>query len=119
MTSPTLAPQQTRDCIDACSDCAVACEACADHCIRQADPQMLACIRLCLADRACTALTYNARSRACFPKGAANPPVPFAGALSGQVTATDPAVAQAAADRVAGAGAWLRPDSDLDPARRP
>lgn len=77
-----------------------------------------ACIRLCLADRACTALTYNARSRACFPKGVANPPVPFAGALSGQVTAPDPAVAQAAADRVAGAGAWLRLEADLDAARR-
>jgi hypothetical protein len=45
----TLAPERTRDCIDACAACAVACHACADRCTRQADPQMLTCIRLCLS----------------------------------------------------------------------
>ncbi|PZP18144.1 MAG: hypothetical protein DI613_23175, partial [Kocuria rhizophila] len=33
-----------------------------------------ACVQLCLANPDCQALTYNARSRACFPKAAAGAP---------------------------------------------
>lgn len=76
-----------------------------------------ACVQLCLANPDCQALTYNARSRACFPKAAAGAPVPFVGAQSGQVLATDPAALAAVAARTEGTAGWLRPD-DLTAARR-
>ncbi|MRX51850.1 alpha-2-macroglobulin [Paracoccus sp. S-4012] len=73
-----------------------------------------ACARACLADTACVALTYNHRSRACFPKGTdAGPAVPFAGASSGPVLVTDPARAAAAAAR-AEAASWLTPEDRAD-----
>ena len=76
-----------------------------------------ACVQLCLANPDCQALTYNARSRACFPKAAAGAPAPFVGAQSGQVLATDPAALAAVAARTEGTAGWLRPD-DLTAARR-
>jgi len=63
------------------------------------DTSLEACERACLADAACLAYTYNTRSSACFPKAAAGDPRPFAGAVSGRVFATDPAVLTRAATR--------------------
>lgn len=48
------------------------------------------CLESCLSDAACEAVTYNQKSRACFPKGSgAGEPVAFAGAVSGRVVALD------------------------------
>ena len=69
-----------------------------------------ACVQLCLADAACAALTYNARARACFPKSSAGSPAPFAGALSGVVSAVDAAAEGRAAARLADVGRWLSDD---------
>ena len=44
-----------------------------------------ACIEACLRNEACDALTYNQRSRACFPKGGNPVAQPFMGALSAHV----------------------------------
>jgi alpha-2-macroglobulin len=60
-----------------------------------------ACRTICLSDPACAALTYNSRSRACFPKSAVGGRSPYAGAISGEVVTTAPAVMQAAAARAA------------------
>ncbi|WBU54585.1 alpha-2-macroglobulin family protein [Paracoccus sp. SCSIO 75233] len=66
-----------------------------------------ACVNACLSNEACTQLTYNARSNACFPKSGAGEPTPFEGALSGPAIRTDPAVATRARDRAASAQDWL------------
>ncbi|TKW68074.1 MAG: alpha-2-macroglobulin [Paracoccus denitrificans] len=71
-----------------------------------------ACIEACLANSACTALTYNAGARACFPKANPGAPVPFAGALSGEVRNTDPATISRAQARLAEDHSWLR-ESDI------
>lgn len=55
------------------------------------DTSLDACERACLADRACTAFTYNARNGACFPKADAGTAAPYARAISGRIVATDPA----------------------------
>ncbi|MGR3466817.1 MAG: MG2 domain-containing protein, partial [Shimia sp.] len=54
------------------------------------DTTLPACEAACRADPACRAYTYNERSRACFPKGDAGEPVPFAGAISGQALRISP-----------------------------
>lgn len=46
------------------------------------------CAATCLADPACQAFTFNARSNACFPKGTAGAPEVYAGAQSAQVVST-------------------------------
>jgi len=79
------------------------------------DTTLAACQRACLTDSACRAFTFNTRSRACFPKGAASEPVPFQGAVSGLVRATDPAVLAAAPARAAALG--FLPAADLAAAR--
>ncbi|MCL4186416.1 MAG: alpha-2-macroglobulin family protein [Rhodobacteraceae bacterium] len=56
------------------------------------DTTLEACQRACLSDAACKAFTFNTRSRACFPKSAADDPRAFAGAVSARVYDTDPAV---------------------------
>ena len=57
-----------------------------------------ACSTACLSDPRCTALTYNSRSRSCFPKAEPGAPSPYAGAYSGVVMAADAgAAAQATA----------------------
>lgn len=50
------------------------------------DTTLQACVQACLGNDDCRALTYNQRSRACFPKGGdAGAPSAFAGAISGHV----------------------------------
>lgn len=50
------------------------------------DTTLQACVQACLGNDACTALTYNERARACFPKGeGTGAAAGFAGALSGHV----------------------------------
>ncbi|WP_112875324.1 alpha-2-macroglobulin family protein [Paracoccus endophyticus] len=81
------------------------------------DTTQAACVLACVARADCAAVTYNARSRACFLKAAASGPVPFPGALSGPVVAADPALQDRATGRLAGAGPWLTED-DRRAARR-
>ncbi|MDO5705705.1 MAG: alpha-2-macroglobulin family protein [Paracoccus sp. (in: a-proteobacteria)] len=66
-----------------------------------------ACVQVCLADDACTALTYNANARACFPKAGTLSAAYFAGAQSGHVVQTDPALIARAQARLVAAGKWL------------
>ncbi len=47
------------------------------------DTTLQACIQACTGNAECRTLTYNQRSRACFPKGEAGAPTPFEGAVSG------------------------------------
>lgn len=49
------------------------------------DTTLQACIQACTGNAECRTLTYNQRSRACFPKGEAGAPTPFEGAVSGYV----------------------------------
>ncbi len=65
------------------------------------DTTLDACQATCLADAACVAFTFNARSNSCFPKGISGPATPFAGAISGLILPTDPTVLAAAPARVA------------------
>lgn len=65
------------------------------------DTTLEACERACLADRRCTAFTYNARNGACFPKASPGAPVPYARALSATIALTDPAAESTARDRAA------------------
>ncbi|WBU61744.1 alpha-2-macroglobulin family protein [Paracoccus albus] len=67
-----------------------------------------ACIEACLTNEACTSVTYNAGSRACFPKSNPGDPIPFAGALSGDVLNADSADLYAEASRLERAEGWLR-----------
>ena len=69
------------------------------------DTTLQACIQACAGNAECKALTYNERARACFPKGDAGAPAPFAGAVSGYAVAPTPeriarAIARAAAATV-------------------
>ena len=68
-----------------------------------------ACVQACLANDSCAALTWNARSRACFLKSQPGEAQPFAGAQSGVVVPGDPAVLDRAADRLAQAD-WIGPE---------
>ncbi|MFV0300297.1 MAG: MG2 domain-containing protein, partial [Paracoccus sp. (in: a-proteobacteria)] len=78
------------------------------HDLRQVfDVGMESCLRNCLADSACQAVTYNSRASACFPKAEAGAAAPFQGAYSGRVL-TAPAAAQDLARRRAGAAGFLR-----------
>ena len=67
------------------------------------------CRAACLADAACTAFTFNTRSRACFPKTAVQTVLPFEGALSARVFNTDPATLAAEPNRAA-LLSFLRPE---------
>lgn len=50
------------------------------------DTTLQACVQACISNAACTALTYNERARACFPKGeGTGAAAGFVGALSGQI----------------------------------
>jgi hypothetical protein len=79
------------------------------------DASLSACQAACIADIACRAFTYNSRSRACFPKGEAGPPLPFEGAYSGVIIAA-PAGAVALGEARAAELDFLEP-GDLDAAR--
>lgn len=70
------------------------------------DVSMDACLRNCLADADCAAVTYNSRASACFPKGATGEVAPFQGAYSGRVL-TAPVPAQDLAQRRAEAAPFL------------
>ncbi len=63
------------------------------------DTSVEACMRACLANDRCTAFTFNARNNSCFPKSGPGEPLFYAGALSGVVLPTDPAVLAAAEQR--------------------
>lgn len=76
-----------------------------------------ACVEACLSNSECSALTYNASSRACFPKANPDPAIPFEGALSGLVYKTDPEIEARAAEKLANVGSWLS-EADLKAARR-
>ncbi len=56
------------------------------------DTTIEACERACLANDRCTAFTFNTRNASCFPKAGPGEAKPYAGAYSGTVLATDPAV---------------------------
>ncbi|WP_134725919.1 alpha-2-macroglobulin family protein [Paracoccus luteus] len=74
------------------------------------DTTQAACVQACVANAGCAAVTYNARSRACFLKSAVSAPVPFVGALSGPAVAVDPAAQARATERLDRAGPWLNDD---------
>ncbi|WP_323763911.1 alpha-2-macroglobulin family protein [Marinovum sp.] len=76
------------------------------------DTSLEACQRICLADPACAAFTFNNRSNACFPKSAVSERLEYEGALSGMVLATDPAVAQGAVARAEDLGFLSQADLD-------
>ena len=56
------------------------------------DTTVEACERACLSDSSCHAFTFNLHAGACFPKQSVTGTTPFAGALSGRVIETPPAV---------------------------
>lgn len=67
------------------------------------------CLKSCLDDDACQAVTYNQTSRACFPKDDLPQAQPFSGALSGHVVTASPEI-QANAKARADAADFLAPD---------
>ncbi len=79
------------------------------------DTTIEACERACLANARCTAFTFNTRNVSCFPKAGPGDATSYAGAYSGYVIATDPAVVAAAPTRRAEL-AFLA-DYDVDQAR--
>ncbi|MCC7319914.1 MAG: alpha-2-macroglobulin family protein [Rubellimicrobium sp.] len=73
------------------------------------DTTLDTCQATCLADDRCTAFTFNTRNNSCFPKASAGAATPFAGAISGMILPTDPAILAAAPARAATLG-FLRED---------
>ncbi|KGJ05341.1 hypothetical protein SAMN04487972_10645 [Paracoccus halophilus] len=73
------------------------------------DTTLQACIQACLGNADCQAVTYNQRSRACFPKGDAGAPAAFQGAVSGYVVSAAPERIRRATDR-AGAAPFIGAD---------
>ncbi|MFB2533023.1 MG2 domain-containing protein [Paracoccus sp. p3-h83] len=65
------------------------------------DVTMQQCEAACLANPDCQALTFNARSNACFPKSDPGEAAPFQGAYSAVVMTAEPAVIAQAAARAA------------------
>ncbi|MEO1306486.1 MAG: MG2 domain-containing protein, partial [Pseudomonadota bacterium] len=63
------------------------------------DTTLEACEKACLNDAGCKAFTFNSNANACFPKSEITSREPFAGAISAEIVATDPAVLQRAASR--------------------
>ena len=68
------------------------------------DTTIEACEKACLANKQCTAFTFNTRNGSCFPKSAPGEEAFFQGAFSGRVVANDPAVIAGAAARRAELG---------------
>lgn len=69
------------------------------------------CLRNCLADSACAAVTYNAQASACFPKSAVGAAAQFQGAYSGRVLTAAPGAEELAQRRAAAAADFLRPEA--------
>ena len=65
------------------------------------DTTLGACQSACLADTQCVAFTFNQRSNSCFPKGGVEAVAAYAGAISGRIIDTDPAVLAGAEARAA------------------
>ncbi len=65
------------------------------------DTTLRACEAACLNTDRCEAFTFNQRSNACFPKTDITDVIPFDGAVSGRVYATDPEVLANAQSRAA------------------
>ncbi|MBU2963607.1 alpha-2-macroglobulin family protein [Citreicella sp. C3M06] len=63
------------------------------------DSTLAICEQACLGNPSCQAFTFNARSNACFPKAGVTRRVPYEGATSAVVIASDPAVRARAALR--------------------
>lgn len=68
------------------------------------DTTLDACEAACLTDPRCEAMTYNARSRACFPKTAVTGSLPYQGAYSGRVRAAAAGAQARAVTRAADLG---------------
>lgn len=80
------------------------------------DTTLQACVQACIGNDVCTALTYNERARACFPKGdGTGAAAGFAGAISGHVVALT-AEQRLAAQARAAAAPFLAPQ-DLSAAQ--
>lgn len=75
-----------------------------------------ACMTACLANQSCTAITYNARSNACFPKSSPVPPEPFQGAYSAIVLPAAPGAEDRAHARARSAEGFVT-EGDLSSAR--
>ncbi|SPH24075.1 putative lipoprotein YfhM [Defluviimonas aquaemixtae] len=73
------------------------------------DTTFEACQTACLAEPACSAFTFNARSGACFPKSGVERQEPYQGAISGRILATPPEALARAEERAAELG-FLRPE---------
>ncbi|MCB1368807.1 MAG: alpha-2-macroglobulin family protein [Rhodobacteraceae bacterium] len=58
------------------------------------------CMRICLADSACRAFTFNFKANSCFPKSDISERVPFEGAASAQVFDTDAKVLARQGDKL-------------------
>lgn len=81
------------------------------------DSTLQACLNACLGTESCTAVTYNADARGCFPKDqTAKPAVPFTNALSGHVIVTTSEQMARATSRQQAAAPFLTPE-DLQAAR--
>ncbi|MFN0115047.1 MAG: alpha-2-macroglobulin family protein [Paracoccaceae bacterium] len=78
------------------------------------DTTLDACEQACLADRRCTAFTFNSRSNSCFPKSSVSGQDPYLGAFSGWVRNTATDVTAAAARRAADLS--FLSDADFDAA---
>ena len=79
------------------------------------DTTLEACERACVTNARCSAFTFNTRNGSCFPKAAMGDQKPFAGAFSGYLVQTDPAVIANAAARRAELG--FLGDYDMEQAR--
>ncbi|NVO28016.1 alpha-2-macroglobulin family protein [Donghicola sp. C2-DW-16] len=60
------------------------------------DTDFASCQRTCLTNPVCTALTFNTRTGACFPKTGVSQEKPYAGAMSARVIVTPATTVQAA-----------------------
>ncbi|MEY4982980.1 MAG: hypothetical protein RIR62_1246 [Pseudomonadota bacterium] len=65
------------------------------------DTTLEACQRACLTNAQCTAITFNTRNGSCFVKSGDGDATAFAGAFSGEVLVSDPAIVAAGAERKA------------------
>ena len=79
------------------------------------DTDFDSCLAACIAERACTAFTYNTGASACFLKSGEGEMRSFAGAVSARISDTPPAVVKRAGMRAEELG--FLPGEQLDEAR--